>query len=69
MKNIEFEPLKSHDEEVRDTVSNALVADGKSGNDEKATGEEEGKSIEFIPESDTKIYTLSYRREYATILG
>lgn len=50
------EPINEKDQEA---VSNNVGEDDKTGNTANTTGEKEMNSIEHIPESDIRIYTLS----------
>lgn len=55
-----LEPLPELlNEENHEAVSNNVGEDDKIDNTAKAAGEKEKNPIEYIPESDTRIYTLS----------
>jgi len=65
----ELEPLNYQYEGIQEEVSSTAREDGKIGNAVKTVWENEKNTMEFIPENDIKIYTISRHKENVAILG
>jgi hypothetical protein len=69
MRKLEIESSLSQYEGIQNVVSNAVREDDKPHNAEIAAIEIEKKSIEFIPEHDTRIYIFSRDKEFISLPG
>ena len=72
MEYLGLEPLKIQYEEIQEEASSDEIKGGKIGNAAKQVTkavENVKNAVEFIPEDDTRIYTLSRQRLNVSMMG